>query len=238
MTPAAAGEDLEEALSVVLARFAGSVKVCSPRLVQASRHGGGVVLLFPIQDRSVHVVGACDLAEEVRALLRDGFGGWYLHPLPEDVRTRVEVLAPPVLATRFYNLLTSNGFTTVQEAVMVPDAAWLDFHHVGTRFLESFRAAAAQYVPEEPALVWVPPSDELMDRRAYLAGGLSGPATLRYPEFVERLARSRIPLAALDKITESLNAEPLPPGDPIVTLLLDTAGEQDLLDYYTATHDP
>lgn len=36
------------------------------------------------------------------------------------------------------------------------------------------------------------------------------------------------PDEALDTIVATLNAEPVPPADPMVTLLLNTAGEHDL----------
>jgi hypothetical protein len=50
------------------------------------------------------------------------------------------------------------------------------------------------------------------------------------------LARSSMPLAALDKIIESLNAEAVPAADPLVCLLLETAGEADIARYYQDTH--
>ena len=50
------------------------------------------------------------------------------------------------------------------------------------------------------------------------------------------MARSSLPPGALTTIAESLSAEPLPTADPLVCLLLDTAGEAELAAYYRRTH--
>jgi hypothetical protein len=59
---------------------------------------------------------------------------------------------------------------------------------------------------------------------------------VRYQEFVGMLARSSMPLSALDKIIDSLNAEVVPLADPLVRLLLETAGEAEMASYYQRTH--
>jgi hypothetical protein len=61
-------------------------------------------------------------------------------------------------------------------------------------------------------------------------------ARARYPQLVDELAASRVPDAALQKIAGSLSDEPLPPADPTVDLLLDTAGLRRALAVYRATH--
>jgi hypothetical protein len=45
-----------------------------------------------------------------------------------------------------------------------------------------------------------------------------------------------MPDAAVDKIVASLNAEPVPPADPLVALLLETAGGLGMLEHYRTTH--
>ena len=60
-------------------------------------------------------------------------------------------------------------------------------------------------------------------------------AVLRSRHFVELLARSSIPPTALQLIATALNAEPVPPADPAVVALLDTAGEHAILTRYTRT---
>ena len=59
---------------------------------------------------------------------------------------------------------------------------------------------------------------------------------VRYKEFAELLAFSSLPAEVLEKIADSLNAEGVPPADPLVCRLLDTAGETDLARYYQSTH--
>jgi hypothetical protein len=82
------------------------------------------------------------------------------------------------------------------------------------------------------------PTEAVDDRRTYLDRRLLPATRLRYRDLIHLLAHSRIPLPALDKIADALNAETLPRPDPTVVLLLDTAGEEHLLDYYTQTHNP
>ncbi len=79
-----------------------------------------------------------------------------------------------------------------------------------------------------------------LDARGEQVQGQFRPAALaRYREFCELLVRSRIPLTAIEKIADSLNAEPVPAADPITLLLLETAGEPELIDLYCRTHvDP
>ncbi|MGH3222929.1 MAG: hypothetical protein ACRDPY_30265, partial [Streptosporangiaceae bacterium] len=58
----------------------------------------------------------------------------------------------------------------------------------------------------------------------------------RYRDFAGMMARSSLPPGALTAIAESLSAEPVPAADPLVCLLLDTAGEAELAAYYRRTH--
>ncbi len=58
----------------------------------------------------------------------------------------------------------------------------------------------------------------------------------RYPRLVEQLGTSRMPDAALVKVADALNSEPLPSADPMADLLLDTAGLHRALEIYRANH--
>ena len=77
-------------------------------------------------------------------------------------------------------------------------------------------------------------------RRGRAALARHGAPGRRTPGAVPRVrrmpARWSMPVAALEKIADSLNAEATPPADPLVCLLLDTAGEADLAKYYQRTH--
>jgi hypothetical protein len=70
----------------------------------------------------------------------------------------------------------------------------------------------------------------------HIVGRLAEAQRLRYREFAGMLARSSMPISALDKIIESMNAEAVPPADPLVCLLLETAGEAEIARYYLEMH--
>ncbi|WP_329243067.1 hypothetical protein OG417_45255 [Actinoallomurus sp. NBC_01490] len=183
----------------------------------------------------VHVVGSSPLAEQARSLLGDGaVNAWQLHKLPETT-TPLSTLRPH-LESRYYNLLDRHGFTSVEEATATPDAGLLQLRNAGPRFVEALRAIVAE--PDTRKMAVTRPADiqDAHQRRHHLLGRLRTAAAARYPDLVDALARSSIPLAALDKIATALNNEPIPPADPTVTLLLETAGEQQILDHYLSTH--
>uniref|UniRef100_UPI0018F0CBFA hypothetical protein n=1 Tax=Vibrio cholerae TaxID=666 RepID=UPI0018F0CBFA len=58
---------------------------------------------------------------------------------------------------------------------------------------------------------------------------LTAAAAARYPDFARRLTAVAMPEQAVHAIAAALNAEPLPARDPTVELLLETAGEAELL---------
>jgi hypothetical protein len=231
-----AGDELEEALQQVLAMFARFPHRGSAQLSEHDDDSPDAVLLFPVSPGRLHVVGV-SLAERVRLALTGGFHGWKLHELPQ---TQTSILAlKPLLASRFYNLLVRNGFATLEEAAAVPDTGWLELRNVGTKFLHALHLLVHAHDAEALADVARPaPAEAVDDRRTHLEQRLLPATRLRYRDFIHLLAHSRIPFAALDKIADALNAEILPPPDPTVVLLLDTAGEGQLLDYYRQTHHP
>jgi hypothetical protein len=202
-------------------------------VIEKTAHDGyETALLFPLGSGAIHVVGNSQLAGHIRSLLRLAtIGDWRLHELPQPT-TPLRALRSQIDA-RFYNLLCRNGFTTVEEAAAAPDEGLRQLRNVGLRFLAALRA-----VTGEPQLTITNPTaaEQARERRAYLDERLSVPAVRRYHDFADALARSSIPPAALEKIADALNAETVPPSDPTVTLLLETAREQQLLEYYLGTH--
>jgi hypothetical protein len=120
----------------------------------------------------------------------------------------------------------------------VPAAAWLELRHAGPKFLAALDVALDRYSPDAIEVARPGSAEAVVERRVHLAKRLGPPARLRYAQFLEQLARSRIPILALDKIADALNAEAIPIADPTVTLLLDTAGEEELLGFYLQTHAP
>lgn len=230
--PQPASDDLAEALLHVLDRFDDS-KHASQFIDKTGR--GGAALLFALNAGAVHVVGGSALAEEIRSLLTsEAIGGWRLHELPETTTPLLTLRSQ--MDVRFYNLLSRNGFTTVEEAAAAPDEGLLQLRNVGPKFLMALRAITG--APEEPRLAISRPaaSEETRDRLAYLEERLQAPTARRYRTFTDALARSSIPPAALQKIAKALNTEEVPPIDPTVALPLETAGEQQLLEHYLGTH--
>jgi hypothetical protein len=197
---------------------------------------GELALLFRAGPESIHVVGHNLLADELRAALLSGAApGWLLHPVA-DPGTPLRLLQPH-LSTRDYRLLAREGFTTVEDVVETPDKALLDLRHAGRKFLAAVRAATAQVAITHNVAHQAEPG-AVADRRRFLDERLQPAQQLRYRDLIDGLAMSRLPFAALETIIDALNAEPLPPTDPIVTLLLETGDEAGLLDLYRQTHEP
>lgn len=192
-------------------------------------------LLFAVAPGVVHVVGSTDLAERVRGVLEDNaIEGWRLHELPNERTPLKQVEAR--LGSRVYNGLTRNGFSTIEEGAAVPDDAFRHLRNVGPKFLATVRSVAS--IPDSPALPInnLVAAEAVQQRRRFLNDRLHETTAERYTAFVEALAGSSMPLSALDKISEALNNEPVPPTDPTVALLLETAGEDQLLEHYRRTH--
>lgn len=230
-----AGDELPDALFQILSQF-GTRKHAS-HIVDTRTPGHrrpDAALMFAIAPGIVHVVGSSPLAEQIRGTLSGGaVTGWRLHPLPDNT-TPLHTLRPR-LESRFYNLLDRNGFTSVEEAIAAPDAALLQLRHAGPRFVAALRGLAGEHICE-PVVTNPTDVQDAHQRRTYLLGRLHEATAARYRDLVDALAHSTIPLAALDKIATALCDEPVPPADPTVTLLLETAGEQQILNRYLSTH--
>lgn len=198
--------------------------------------------------RVVHVVGASEMAAQLREIFGGGaVAGWTLHPMPptltplHDFLDALVATGPQPGSMRGYNLLDRHGFVYAEEVQHCPDEALLDIRNFGRIALAAVRdilgPAPAPAIPSARIDLGRRSADENVPaRQQHLDDNLAAPAAARYRDFARLLAQSQIPLAALDKICAALNGEPVPPADPLVTLLLDTAGEPDLLTLYRATH--
>jgi hypothetical protein len=91
----------------------------------------------------MHVVGASQLAFELRRLLTAGAEpGWELHPVPGG-RTPVQALAEPLRRlsgnSRFFNLLDRSGFAYVEEVAATPDECLTDLGNSGPGLVAAVR---------------------------------------------------------------------------------------------------
>jgi len=231
-----AGDDLVDAMRHVLGRF--DHYICESEFFEndgENQFRGTHVLLFAVRPGVVHVVGATSFADRVRGSLCDGsVEDWKLHKLPGTLTPLDAVHAQ--LGNRIYNLLVRWGFSTLEEAIAVPDDGLRQLRGMGTKRLATLRGVAG--IPDPPSLsTGRPTSAEVArDRWRYLTGHMQTATVERYREFVDALARSSIPMAAIEKISEALDNEPVPPADSTVTMLLETAREDQLLDHYIRTH--
>jgi hypothetical protein len=191
--------------------------------------------LFRCGKRAVHVVGDTQVAAEARQALGAGdILGWDLQPVRPS-NTPLHVLQP-LLGTRYYGLLSRNGFSNVEEVEATPDSGLLALRNAGAKFIDAVRTAIADLGLGELAdtrIVAPSTPEDTARRRQLITRQLEPGAALRNRDFIELLARSSIPPTALRLIIDTLNAEPPPPADPAVVAILDTAGETELLGYYT-----
>ncbi len=179
------------------------------------------------------------MADRIRELLADGLvPGWALLPVPPG-RTPLHVLEDPLLAAhgsrRFYNLLDRNGFATVEELAAAPDDCLLSIYQGGLKLVAAVRQILRE-MGYSAGLARPSDTDAVAERLTRITTRLAEGQRLRYREFAGMLARSSMPPAALDRIVDSLSAESIPPADPLVCLLLETAGEAELADSYQGTH--
>ncbi|MET9260469.1 hypothetical protein [Amycolatopsis sp. NPDC004079] len=195
--------------------------------------------------RVLHVVGASEMAERLRDLYGSGaVVGWQLQPMAQS-RTPLEDYEAEFAAAgqqdggnRGYGQLRRAGFAFGEEIAACPDDALLRIRNVGPKTLGKIRRIVGG-PPELPARVAAPvdsPEPMTSASAQLLEGRLSASTRARYPELIRGLAASRMPLSAAETIVQSLEREALPPSEPLVALLLETAGQTRLLDIYRATH--
>jgi hypothetical protein len=231
-------ESPEEALTRVTAVFAAG----GEGWVQAGSHGSqhGEAQVCVVHRRYLHVVGMSPMAWRLRDLVAAGAApGWALHPVPPG-RTPLDRLAEPLLAisgaVRFYNLLLRGGFATVEEVAATPDADLLLLRQVGPAMVAAVRQVLGELGLGSPEDARPAPVGFMAERLMHITSLLAEPQRERYRDFAGMMARSSLLPGALTAIAESLSGEPVPAEDPLVCLLLDTAGEPELAAYYRRTH--
>jgi hypothetical protein len=226
----------EEALREALREFEDRPYSCysATAWVRSDNSTGGRTLVFRRPGRVVHVIGTSKLAECFRELLREGVAGWTLHPMPAT-QTPLEV-AESTLGRRSYKLLAREGVTTLEDLAAIPDEALMRLRNLGPKSLDAIHQAAAAYF--EATVAHPSEAGTHADRREHIDTALSPAHRARNTQLLELLARSSVPLEAVDIILASLEAEPVPLADPMVTLLLRTAGEPELAALYERAHQP
>ncbi|MGH3772454.1 MAG: DNA-directed RNA polymerase subunit alpha C-terminal domain-containing protein [Pseudonocardiaceae bacterium] len=234
LDPDPADASPEEALREALREFENHPFDCYSATAWVPSDNGAAsrTLVFRRPGRVAHVLGTNKLAECFRELLRAGVAGWALYPMPAT-RTPLEV-AESMLGHRAYKLLAREGFTTLEDLAAVPDEALLQLRNLGSKSLDAIHQAVAAY--SEATVAHPSEADTHAERRAHIDTGLSPAHRVRNTALVESLVRSSIPLEAVDTILASLEAEPVPPVDPMVTLLLRTAREPELAALYERAH--
>ena len=193
-------------------------------------------------ERALHVVGASEMASGLRELIaRGGAPGWQLRPVPVG-RTPLSELAGPLLtasrSNRYYNLLDRNCFSTVEEVAATPSECLGSLYQAGPKMVTAVHEVL-RLIGRDPLRVVNPAAGgSVADRRALIMRHMPGELQHRYREFSDWLARSSMPEGALAAIAVSLSGEPVPTADPMVCLLLDTAGETELVRFYRSSHRP
>ncbi|RSD26409.1 hypothetical protein, partial [Amycolatopsis eburnea] len=179
--------------------------------------------------RVLHVVGASEMAEQLRSLYgNDEITGWTLQPMAQT-RTLLHTRQQKILdaadgSGRGYTPLVRHGFVYVEEVQACPDAALRGVRNVGPNTLPIIRHVLPYTGPVVDDGPEPPPGPGRLhspDREAQLEA-FSPVTRARYRRLIDGLAASSIPVSALSRIAESLNDESVPPADPLVELLLET----------------
>ncbi|TCJ34624.1 hypothetical protein E0504_32000 [Parafrankia sp. BMG5.11] len=233
-----AGRSALEALSRVVPRLL-TPKTYTARIMAADTEKlpGVEALLFGLAEaREVHIVGGSWLAQQMRDLLRAGrIPGWNLHELPETT-TPVFALFP-LLPAVTVTALEKCPFATVEEVAAAPDEGLRELHRLGAKGVAAIREACAHPAVREftgrPAVF-----PDLADAPPPFGDRMNVAHQIRYQGFLDGLLHRSLPQAAVDTIIRSIDGEPLPSADPLVLMLLETAGATDLLAYYANTHGP
>jgi hypothetical protein len=190
--------------------------------------------------RVLHVIGASLMAGRLRELLADQAApGWELQQLPPG-QTPLHLLLEPLLTVsagqRYYNLLARTGFVAVEEVAATPDDCLLSLRQAGPKMVAVIRLVLHDLGWDTPVFGRPSVTDLVAEGQVHIGSRLIEAQRVRYREFAGMLARSSMPLSALDKIIDSINAEVVPPADSLVCLLLETAGEAEIASYYQLTH--
>ena len=191
------------------------------------------VLLVRRPDRRVHLVGAGELGEQLRQLLRGGVDGWRLHELPATQTPLTD--AEPLLRPRVAGMLARYGFTTLEEIAAVPDLGLLDIRHFGPKTRLVVDAALAAYrLVDDPAI---------RRRSGSAPTPHQQPAQRRPPGPQRRIAGPARRAATSRSAPWTPSSSPWPrrssrPPIPRVLQLLAAAGQPELAAVYARTRTP
>jgi hypothetical protein len=154
-----AAESAEQALQETIRYLSASpAKLSCCAGLRSGELGGALV--FRTRPRSFLIIGATEMAAELRRLTSAGAApGWDLHPVP-DGHTPLHALAAPLLrlsgSNRYYNLLDRFGFAYVEEVAAAPDICLLGLRNAGVRFLAVVRQATSELDPAPAAPGHIP----------------------------------------------------------------------------------
>ena len=237
-----AGRSAREALMFVAPQFLHSRARSSIVREQYPNRAGAEVTLYGLANaQEILVLGQNQLAEQIRVVLRAGqISGWRLHELPAE-QTPVQALYAR-LSVRTTNILQRVPFVSAQEVAALPDEVLLEFRGLGPKVLAEIRSALAdpslgEFTIDLTSPGSDPSSEVPKDPSEDRAARLRPEHRARYRDFLRGLAALDLPAAVFEKILDSIDTEPVPAADPRVESILVDTGADDLLAYYTATHD-
>ena len=179
------------------------------------------------------------MAERLRGLLAgQAVPGWEnssTSARADPVRLLVEPLLAVSAGHRFYNLLDRNGFAPSRRSQPLPTIAYFVSTKAARRCSRQFGLCSVTWAGIYRSLLTRPrPTLWSRDGRTWAADWP------RLSAFGTRNSSACWPAHrchfGLDKIIDSLNAEVVPLADPLVCLLLETAGEAEMASYYQHTH--
>jgi len=237
-----AGTSVRDALVIVTLEFLGS-RVYSSRILEQypDRAGLDVTVYRLVESGEIHVIGQNQLADQAREVLRAGeIPGWRLRELPAE-QTPVQAVYAR-LSSRSSNLLKQVPFVSAEEIAALPDEVLLEFRGLGPSALAEIRSALADPSLREFTIALASLTTDVAGQAPDATGDdfaarLRPELRHRYSAFLRGLAGAGLPPASLDKVLDSLAAEPVPLDDPVVGDILTGAGAFDLLAYYNATHE-
>lgn len=143
--PVVGGRNVATVLRAVVREFTHRRPQPAASLILAPRPEGVMnAALFPVGERSIHVVGRSRIARTARTCLGSGgIDGWWLNPMPIR-RTPLSALRP-WLPSRILNALALHSFSTVEEVDATPEEGYLAFWNIGPQSVAAIREAITEF---------------------------------------------------------------------------------------------